>query len=163
STLRLPVLGRAGVPKDATGVIVNVTVVAPTGAGHAAVYPCGSRLPLASTLNFAAGETVSNTAVAEIREAGSICIFTSATAHLVAAVSGYTGAIPPASPPTPTSSPTPVGGPPTELTPATSSPPANGHMPESTESTSDRWWTRWSTVSQQPTATTQPPATTIAV
>jgi hypothetical protein len=37
-----------------------VTAVGPAGAGHLTAYPYGTILPLASTLNFATGQTVAN-------------------------------------------------------------------------------------------------------
>src|SRR4029077_3863148 len=56
----LPVAGRGGVPSGSAGVMLNVTVTEPTGAGFATVFPCGQPLPNASNLNFVAGGTVAN-------------------------------------------------------------------------------------------------------
>ena len=50
-----------GVPDPgATGVFINVVAVNAGGAGHLTIYPFGTPLPLASTLNFAAGQTIAN-------------------------------------------------------------------------------------------------------
>jgi hypothetical protein len=57
------------VPVGAQGVVVTVTVVAPTGSGHLLAFdptialyePFPSLPPLASTLNFTAGQTVATT------------------------------------------------------------------------------------------------------
>jgi glucose/arabinose dehydrogenase len=49
-----------GVPATATGVYVNVVAVAPTASGHLTVFPFGWSPPLASTINFPAGQTVAN-------------------------------------------------------------------------------------------------------
>ena len=57
SSLRLQVAGIAGVPADATAVVLNVTAVTPTKAGYLTIYPSGTR-PTVSNLNFAAKQTV---------------------------------------------------------------------------------------------------------
>jgi hypothetical protein len=44
--------------------VYNVTVTQPTVGGYLTVYPTGGGRPTASNLNFAAGETTSNTAIA---------------------------------------------------------------------------------------------------
>jgi hypothetical protein len=50
-----------GIPSPtAKGVFINVVAVAPSAAGHLTVYPWPSSLPLASTLNFSAGQTIAN-------------------------------------------------------------------------------------------------------
>jgi hypothetical protein len=49
-----------GVPDAATGVFVNVVAVTAAGPGHLTVYPFGTSLPVASTLNFTTGQTVAN-------------------------------------------------------------------------------------------------------
>jgi hypothetical protein len=48
------------VPNDATGIVVNVTVVGPTAPGFLTVYPADQPLPLSSNLNFSAKETIPN-------------------------------------------------------------------------------------------------------
>ncbi len=45
-----------GLPAGASGVIVNVTATEPGGDGFVTVWPCGQPRPLASTLNFVAGQ-----------------------------------------------------------------------------------------------------------
>ena len=57
---KLQIIGSA-VPADATGVLLNVTVVQPTAAGFVSVRPGDSSgAPSTSSLNFAAGQTVPN-------------------------------------------------------------------------------------------------------
>ena len=58
-TLVLQVAGEAGVPLDAIGVALNVTVTNPAASGFLTVYPCGDR-PLASNLNYVPDQTVPN-------------------------------------------------------------------------------------------------------
>ena len=45
STLQLAVAGRAGVPSDATSVVLNVTVTQTTATGFITVYPCDAGRP----------------------------------------------------------------------------------------------------------------------
>lgn len=48
------------VPSGATGVFINVVAVGADGPGHLTVYPFGSVLPVASTLNFTINQTIAN-------------------------------------------------------------------------------------------------------
>ena len=66
---------------------LNVTVVDPVEAGYLVAYPCGER-PLASNLNFVAGQTVATMALAPVSADGRVCIAASAPAHVVVDVSG---------------------------------------------------------------------------
>jgi hypothetical protein len=54
---------------------VNVTVVNPTKPGYVTVQPCGTA-PGTSTVNYAAGETVANTATVGLDSRSRLCIFT---------------------------------------------------------------------------------------
>lgn len=94
TTMSLQVTGRGGVP--ATGVsavILNVIAVDPAGGGYLTVWPNGETLPLASSLNFAAGQTVPNLVVAKVGAGGKVNIYNGGgTAHLVADVAGWYGA-----------------------------------------------------------------------
>jgi hypothetical protein len=88
SVLELPVANRAGLPATTGTVVLNVTVTEPVGSGYVTVYPCGQPVPLASNLNFVAGQTVPNAVVATVGTGGKVCLFTSASTHLVADVFG---------------------------------------------------------------------------
>jgi hypothetical protein len=77
------VVGIAGVPNGATTALLNLTVVAPTSAGWAVVYPCQRTRPLASNINFAAGATVAASVITAIGPRGSVCVASSAPTQLV--------------------------------------------------------------------------------
>ncbi len=81
--------GRGGVPVDAVGVTMNVTVVDPAAPGFVTVWPCGDDQPTASNLNYATGQTVPNAVVTRVGVGGRVCAFTSAASHLVADVNGF--------------------------------------------------------------------------
>ena len=89
----LQVTGTGGVPADATAVVLNVTAVGPTAAGWLTVYPADAPLPLASNVNFSAGQTVPNSVQVKLgagAQAGQIKIFNSAgQTHVIVDVGGY--------------------------------------------------------------------------
>lgn len=86
------VAGRAGVPDDALAVVLNVTVINPTGRGFITLNDCGP-LPLASSLNFAAaGVVAGNEVVAKLSADGTVCAFASAETDLTFDVTGFVSA-----------------------------------------------------------------------
>jgi subtilisin family serine protease len=89
NVLSVKITGAAGVPSSGVSAVsLNVTVVRPVAAGFVTVYPCGDR-PLASSVNFAADQTVPNAVVASLSPAGTLCFFSSADAYLVADINGW--------------------------------------------------------------------------
>ncbi len=89
SVTELQVAGRAGVDDDAGAVVLNLTVVDPQGPGYVTAFPCGSDRPTASNLNYPAGRTIGNVAVAKVGVDGKVCIFTKTATHIVADVLGF--------------------------------------------------------------------------
>lgn len=89
SVVEVPVVGRAGVPANATAVVLNVTVTQAQDPGFVTVFPCGAPRPLASNLNFVAGSTVPNGVIAKVGDGGKVCLFASAGTHLVADLNGW--------------------------------------------------------------------------
>ena len=89
SELELLVRTRGGIAGDAEAVVLNVGAVNPSDAGFFTVYPCGTTRPQASSLNFAAGETVSNSVTVSLPADGSVCIYSSVTTHAIADASAY--------------------------------------------------------------------------
>jgi murein DD-endopeptidase MepM/ murein hydrolase activator NlpD len=89
-TLEVAVTGRDGVPSSkVSAVVLNVTATEPNASGYVTVFPCGSQAPLASNLNFVAGQTVPNSVVAPVGAGGKVCFYSSAATHLLADVSGW--------------------------------------------------------------------------
>ena len=84
--------------KSASVVVLNVTATGGWARGYVTAYPCGLGRPLASSLNFAPGETVANAAVIPVG-AGGVCFFASEATHLVVDLDGaflatYSGSAP---------------------------------------------------------------------
>ncbi|MEY2552517.1 MAG: hypothetical protein QOC57_377, partial [Ilumatobacteraceae bacterium] len=89
--LELTLLGKVGVPSEGvSGVMLNVTAVAPTATTFVTVYPGGSDRPMASNLNVSAGQVIPNMVLARVGPAGTVLIFNNGgLVDLVADVVGY--------------------------------------------------------------------------
>lgn len=85
----LQVAGRGQVPADADAVVMNVTAVAPEANGFVTAWPCDASMPTVSNLNYGPGETTPNLATVKLAANGTVCIYTVASAHLLADVAGY--------------------------------------------------------------------------
>jgi hypothetical protein len=73
-------------------VVINLTVVTPTGGGFATAYPFGTTRPLASSVNYTAGAIVNNTVVVKVPTpltTKDFTIYSFATADFVADIVGY--------------------------------------------------------------------------
>lgn len=71
-------------------VVINVAVVSPASAGFLTVWPAGGERPLASTVNYAANQTVANEIIAPITIPGlDVSIYSHRNAHVIADVVGY--------------------------------------------------------------------------
>lgn len=89
-TLVLQVSGRGGLPHtDVAAATLNVTVTEPDAAGFVTAFPCDRDRPTASNLDFVAGQTVPNLVTARLSSSGTLCLFSSATTHLVADVAAW--------------------------------------------------------------------------
>jgi trimeric autotransporter adhesin len=84
----LRVAGVRTVPAAVGTVVLNVTVTDPAGNGFVTVYPCGVDRPLASNLNFVAGQTVPNAVIVKVGTNGSVCVYSSQATHLVVDANG---------------------------------------------------------------------------
>lgn len=85
--------GQCGVPADAKALALNLTAVGPTKGGNVRLYPTGNSPGASSTLNFGAGQTRANNALAGVDAAGSLTVLADGppdmTVHLIVDVSGY--------------------------------------------------------------------------
>lgn len=72
--------------------VINFTVVAPSAAGFITAYPVGGVQPNASTLNYAAGNVVGNSAIVKLDQgaaANEVNVYSFAGTHLVGDIVGY--------------------------------------------------------------------------
>ncbi|NOX29305.1 MAG: hypothetical protein GXP35_04555 [Actinobacteria bacterium] len=88
---RIQVTGRANVPDNARGVILNVVAVGPDRNGYLTLYPCDEDVPSTSSLNYQRGQVVANSAILQLAGDGAICVFSSADVHVVVDVTSYIG------------------------------------------------------------------------
>jgi large repetitive protein len=95
STRELTLAGSCGVPADARAVAVNVTTLQQTHAGNLRLHPAGAPAPLASTINFEAGRTRANNALARLGAGGTLAVrcdmpgAAAGSTHLLLDVFGY--------------------------------------------------------------------------
>ena len=80
ATLQLQVAGNGGVPAMSsavppTGVVLNVTATNPTAASYLTAWPDGAAQPLASDLNYVAGQTVPNLVIVKLGANGAVDLF----------------------------------------------------------------------------------------
>ena len=88
---QLQAAGVNGIPADATGVMLNATVDLPDRAGFLTVWPCGGPRPLASNLNYRAGEVVPGLVAVKIGVGGRVCFSGFAQSDIVADIVGWFG------------------------------------------------------------------------
>jgi len=87
-----PVSGQCGIPTSAITVAANLTVTQPTALGHLRIFPEGTLLPEASSVNYSAGQTRSNNGLLAVSPAGEVTVYCkqlSGTVHLILDVVGY--------------------------------------------------------------------------
>ncbi|MEO1055880.1 MAG: hypothetical protein AAFY28_03105 [Actinomycetota bacterium] len=83
------VTGRAGIPENATGAMVNVAALDPSDQGFLTLYPCGAPQPNASTLNYGAGQRVANGAIVALSDRGELCVYSHRATDVIVDVTGY--------------------------------------------------------------------------
>jgi hypothetical protein len=92
STIDLTVTGAGGVPPTGVeAVVLNVTATDATATGsYVTAWPKGAAQPVASNLNFVAGQTVPNRVIVKVGTGGQVSLFNAAgSINLVADVNGW--------------------------------------------------------------------------
>jgi Polysaccharide deacetylase len=82
---------RVATPSGALAVAINLTIVSPQQDGFASAYPCSSRAPDTSTVNYRANENVANFAQLAVGPEG-LCVTTNSPAHVIVDLVGWYGA-----------------------------------------------------------------------
>ena len=83
--------GRCGIPPSAKAISLNVTVTEPTAPGDLRLFPAGAAA-LASTINYARGQTRGNNAIVFLGPIGELTVRSdqsSGRVHLILDVNGY--------------------------------------------------------------------------
>ncbi|MBA2664711.1 MAG: hypothetical protein H0U74_20660, partial [Bradymonadaceae bacterium] len=81
--IELPIQPLAGMPSKVWSVVANITAVGASNLGFMTAYPCGGSVPATSSLNFVPAKSVGALTVSSIGSQGSLCIYSSARAHLI--------------------------------------------------------------------------------
>jgi hypothetical protein len=90
-TISLQVTGRGNVPANGvSAVVLNVTATNPSAGSYVTVWPEGDTRPLASNLNFVAGQTVSNRVIVKVGMNAKVDLYNAnGTVDLVVDVGGW--------------------------------------------------------------------------
>ncbi len=89
-TITVQITNRAGIPANATAVVLNVTATNTTGPGFVTAYPAGQSLPLASNLNPERdGQNIPNLVTVPIGTGGQIAVYTLTKADIIVDAFGY--------------------------------------------------------------------------
>jgi hypothetical protein len=89
-SFELQVTGTAGIPAEATGVVVNVTATQTTAAGYIALWPAGEQQPTTSNLNVTAGQDIPNLVTVKLGAGGRLSFFNfGGSVQILADVAGY--------------------------------------------------------------------------
>lgn len=91
ATLTWTVGGRNGVPTSGvSAVALNIAVTEATASSYLTVFPFGTSRPLASSINFNAGDTVSNAVTTMVSADGKVNIFNAAgSVAVIGDIAGY--------------------------------------------------------------------------
>jgi N-acetylneuraminic acid mutarotase len=87
-----PLVSHCGIPDGARSLSVNLAVTQPTTGGHLRLYAAGAPLPTVSSINYSAGQTRANNAIATLNVSGELavwCAQPSGTVDFILDVSGY--------------------------------------------------------------------------
>ena len=93
SEITVDVTGSCDVPgAGVSAVVLNTTVTEPTSASFVTVFPSDATLPLASNLNFAAGQTVPNLVTVKVGADGNVKVYNGAgQTHVIFDIVGWYG------------------------------------------------------------------------
>ena len=90
-TRNVTVAGQCGIPTTAKSVVINVIVTNPGALGYLVLYPGNTPAPLASTINFRAGQTRANNGIVPLGAAGDVAVSSGSAGSLdfLLDVNGY--------------------------------------------------------------------------
>lgn len=91
ATLAVPVLGKGGIPPAGVeAVVLNVTGVGASAPTHLTIFPTGSTMPVASSLNLSGPAPVPNLVEVKVGSGGAVSVFNnSGTIDVIFDVAGY--------------------------------------------------------------------------
>ena len=89
-TRQVQVTGVGGVPANATGVVLNVTLDRPSADTFVTVWPSGAPMPNSSTINATAGDLIANMVTLRVGAGGMVSVFNYAgNSQVIFDIAGY--------------------------------------------------------------------------
>lgn len=88
-SVNVQMAGVRGIPANAHAISANITVVGAAAAGFVTAYPCGGQIATVSNVNYGVGVAVASAAELPLSPGGAICIYSSASAHVIIDVNGW--------------------------------------------------------------------------
>jgi hypothetical protein len=88
-TVTVQMAGVRGIAPNAHAISANITVVDAAAPGFVTAYPCGGQIPTVSNVNYDVGVAVASAAELPLSPGGAICIYSSASAHVIIDVNGW--------------------------------------------------------------------------
>lgn len=88
-SVTLPDGTAATIPADVAAVNINLTATENGEPGYLTVWPCDDDRPVASSLNYQAGDTVANGVTASLDGSGRLCIYAKSRTHVVIDLLGW--------------------------------------------------------------------------
>jgi hypothetical protein len=76
------------VPTGAAAVAVNLTATGASGPGWLRAFPCGSKPPAVSNVNYLPGESIAGAAMVPVSPAGTICVQSLRSADVIVDITG---------------------------------------------------------------------------
>jgi hypothetical protein len=90
SSIDVQITGMGGIPANAEAVTLNLTETNATAASYVTAYPTGASRPLASNVNFVAGQTVPNRVTVKLGTGGKVTLYNAyGNVDLIADVNGW--------------------------------------------------------------------------
>ena len=90
-SLEVPIVGKGGVPPEATAVLATIVAVNGCADVFVAAYPCGAGVPTTSVVNATAGSIIANGALVRLSGQGSLCLYANAPVDVVVDVAAWVG------------------------------------------------------------------------
>ena len=91
SVTRVAVRGAGRAPAGAVAAALTVHALGALSDGYLTVFPCSASVPPASSLNVTAGVPVTNHVQVRLDPSGGVCVFSSASVHVVVDMSAWFG------------------------------------------------------------------------
>jgi hypothetical protein len=91
-SLEVPIVGKGGVPPEATAVLATIVAVSGCVDVFVAAYPCGAGVPTTSVVNATAGSIIANGALVRLSGQGSLCLYANGPVDVVVDVAAWVGA-----------------------------------------------------------------------